>query len=815
MYRRLAMKSKRFISLSILAGLSIGLFAGAITSKKAAEGVYTPTFATYTTGDGATYYNDISDSISGTDLLSALRTLNGRKKQASGGYKALLTGAFHARYTDYDIAHVQYDSNGRPYSDYIVSFYSGNVAYNASGMNREHVWPDSRGGNLVEADTHMARPTLSAENSARGNSFYVEGMKSSTSGWDPAMESFGDETYRGDSARIIFYCAMANSSLTLIDNTNDSANNKTMGKLADLIKWNINYPVQQREQNRNEGVEYIQGNRNPFIDHPEYACRIWGNASPEIASMCSNASWEVPAGVSISKTTLSIVEGNTATIYATSTDGSAINWSSSDTDVATISSAVSASGTNITINALAAGTANVTATATIDGDTYTATCRVTVSSSSGGEIPVSGSYDILTSDLDNGSYPGTPTDYTAASGIKFKAYNCANFSSKIQFKKSGGYIYNTQALNLATLTINNMEGSLTVYAGNSVNPSNQINGNNGVYNLSGNNYFKIINSSDNVARSTKITIDVSDGEELEKTLESISIATAPIRTTYTVGDCFDPTGLVINRFYSDDTSDTYSYDGHADEFTFTPSLTTALTEDDIEVAITYKDLECIQSIEVEGIVAQKTLSSITLSGQKTTFDVGEEFVFGGTVTAYYSDGDYENVTWAATFSGYNMSVAGTQEVTVSYTEDGVTVTATYNITVVNPVISVTSVTLNYEATILYVGDTLQLEATVNPTDATNKNVTWECATTEGENVVTVVDGLITANSKGKATVTVRTVDGDFTATCVVHVYEKETPKPQNVDVFGCGGSIVATSVILSTLALTGLSIVLIKKNKEK
>lgn len=83
----------------------------------------------------------------------------------------------------------------------------------------------------------------------------------------------------------------------------------------------------------------------------------------------------------------------------------------------------------------------------------------------------------------------------------------------------------------------------------------------------------------------------------------------------------------------------------------------------------------------------KELSNITLSGQTTTFDVGDEFEFGGTVTAHYEDSTSANVTSKATFSGYNMSSAGTQEVTVSYTEGQITKTATYNITV-NAVTSV-------------------------------------------------------------------------------------------------------------------------------
>lgn len=94
----------------------------------------------------------------------------------------------------------------------------------------------------------------------------------------------------------------------------------------------------------------------------------------------------------------------------------------------------------------------------------------------------------------------------------------------------------------------------------------------------------------------------------------------------------------------------------------------------------------VKSISVGGVViweeaSAKVLSSITLSGQTTSLNRGASFSFGGTVTAHYSDSTTADVTSSTTFSGYNMSVAGTYTVTASYTEDGVTKTATYQLTV--------------------------------------------------------------------------------------------------------------------------------------
>ena len=73
--------------------------------------------------------------------------------------------------------------------------------------------------------------------------------------------------------------------------------------------------------------------------------------------------------------------------------------------------------------------------------------------------------------------------------------------------------------------------------------------------------------------------------------------------------------------------------------------------------------------------------SVTPTEGTTTFELNDTFSFTGTVTANYNDNSHADVTASATFSGYDMSQSGTQTVTVSYTENGVTKTTTYTITV--------------------------------------------------------------------------------------------------------------------------------------
>jgi uncharacterized protein (TIGR02145 family) len=81
-------------------------------------------------------------------------------------------------------------------------------------------------------------------------------------------------------------------------------------------------------------------------------------------------------------------------------------------------------------------------------------------------------------------------------------------------------------------------------------------------------------------------------------------------------------------------------------------------------------------------------------------------------------------------------------------------------------VSITGVTLNENTAILIPNETLNLTATVEPYNATNKAVTWESSNPA---VATVVDGLVTAITFGEATITVTTVDGGKTTTCVVTV----------------------------------------------
>ncbi len=187
-------------------------------------------------------------------------------------------------------------------SDNLILFYTGRsqgkYTNGSSGdsWNREHIWPKSHGdfgtSQPMGTDLHNLRPTDASVNSTRGNLDFdnggakvidTYGLGSSfcyvdTDSFEPRNE------VKGDVARIIFYMAVRyeggkvnEKDLELVDSV--SSRGATLGKLSTLLAWNEQDPVDDFERNRNEVIYGYQNNRNPFIDHPEFASLIWNHLS--------------------------------------------------------------------------------------------------------------------------------------------------------------------------------------------------------------------------------------------------------------------------------------------------------------------------------------------------------------------------------------------------------------------------------------------------------------------------------------------------------------------------------------------------------
>ena len=225
--------------------------------------------------------------------------------------------------------------------------------------------------------------------------------------------------------------------------------------------------------------------------------------------------------VSLSSVSESIKVGKTVTLAPSISPANATNkdvtWKSSDTTVATVSSAGVVTG-------VSPGTATITVT-TVSGN-KTANCTVVVqAASAGGEETASITYTDLPITYQTGS-----TIYTADSGIKFQAYNCANYSGKMQFKASSGYLQTTEELELQSVTINDRESNiLTVYGSNTAGSfSTEITGNNDVYDLTGYSYFKIARTVNGAAYCSSITVVTGTPTPTDPTSILLSPTTADV-----------------------------------------------------------------------------------------------------------------------------------------------------------------------------------------------------------------------------------------------------------------------------------------------
>ena len=159
-----------------------------------------------------------------------------------------------------------------------------------------------------------------------------------------------------------------------------------------------------------------------------------------------------------------------------------------------------------------------------------------------------------------------------------------------------------------------------------------------------------------------------------------------------------------------------------------------------------------------------------------------ESLDSGTVGAAYSQAlqaDNAPTLWSITSGslpdGLNLSgstisgtptTAGTSTFTVKAENSAGSDSKEYTLTIQSATVPVTGVKLNTETLELFTSNTATLTATVQPGNATNKNVTWSSNNAE---VATVEGGTVTAVGAGETTITVQTQDGNHTATCTVKV----------------------------------------------
>jgi hypothetical protein len=173
--------------------------------------------------------------------------------------------------------------------------------------NREHIFPQSRGGfangtddtpdginvwlptnaNDIlagHADAHHIRAEDGPENTSRSNRDY---------GLDYNGPTGNLGSWRGDVARALFYMAVRYNALSVVNGNPPDTTIGQMGDLATLLQWNTQDRADDFEMNRNNYIYTWQVNRNPFIDYPNLADYIWGaNTGQQWFSTLSNTSYD-------------------------------------------------------------------------------------------------------------------------------------------------------------------------------------------------------------------------------------------------------------------------------------------------------------------------------------------------------------------------------------------------------------------------------------------------------------------------------------------------------------------------------------------
>lgn len=162
---------------------------------------------------------------------------------------------------------------------------------NIGKWNREHIYPQSRGGfqdgtsdtpdginvwlptsasDILagHGDAHHLRAEDGPENSSRGNKNYgLDGYNGPTGNLS---------SWKGDVARSIFYMCVRYNGLNVVNGNLPETTVGQIGDLATLLTWNNLDPRDDFEMNRNNYIYTWQVNRNPFIDYPNLADYIFG-----------------------------------------------------------------------------------------------------------------------------------------------------------------------------------------------------------------------------------------------------------------------------------------------------------------------------------------------------------------------------------------------------------------------------------------------------------------------------------------------------------------------------------------------------------
>ena len=124
-------------------------------------------------------------------------------------------------------------------------------------------------------------------------------------------------------------------------------------------------------------------------------------------------------------------------------------------------------------------------------------------------------------------------------------------------------------------------------------------------------------------------------------ISSVTLENSPTKENYTVGEYFEPSGLSVKVTKSDESFYMISYLGNEEEFSFSPSLTTPLTAEIVNVVGTYESKEFLIPVTVSEVATQTVTMDFTVkhsvdsSGLPTQSNTGDEDKFAQVIDHYY------------------------------------------------------------------------------------------------------------------------------------------------------------------------------------
>ena len=518
-----------------------------------------------------------------------------------------------------------------------------------------------------------------------------------------------------------------------------------------------------------------------------------------LSASCSVTVNQLATGITLNKTQATINNGETLQLTATVSPGNASNsavaWSSSNTNVATVSSnglvtakssgnatitATTTDGSNlsancnITVNQLATGiTLNKTSATINNGETLQLTAtvlpsnvtnaNVTWSSSNTNVATVSSSGLVTAKSRGNATITATTTDGTNLS---------ASCSVTVNQLATGITLNKTQA------TINNGE---TLQLTASVSPSN-TNNSTVIWSSSDTSVATVSSSGLVTAKSrgsATITATTTDGSDLSAscsvTVNQLAIGISLNKTQATL---VDGTTLQLTATVSPSNANnktvTWSTSNSNVATVSSSGLVTAQNPGTTTITVTTTDGSNL-SATCQVTVTAQVATGISLNKTSASIVVDKTLQLTAAVTP--SNTTNKNVTWTssntniATVNSNGLVTAkavGTASITAT-TADGSNLSATCQVTV-TPQLA-TGISLNKTSATIYDGTTLQLVASISPSNTTNKTIAW---TSSNTSVATVSSGgLVTALKPGTATITVTTQDGsNLSATCQLTVQKQ-------------------------------------------